>query len=88
MGVKQNAGVNLGELRSAILALKVDRVEPPRDYRRPFGLNYAAKAISALHRGPSLLDWLADGGAVAITMGLMAFVGNTVEAAATGPEQS
>jgi len=48
----------------------------------------AAKAISALHRGPSLLDWLADSGAVAITMGLMAFVGNIVGADANGPEQS
>ena len=31
----------------------------------------AVQAIPVLHRDPSLLDWLADCGAVAITMGLI-----------------
>lgn len=49
----------------------------------------AVQAIPVLHRDPSLLDWLADCGAVAITMGLMAFVGKIVGAAGNTPaEQS
>lgn len=49
----------------------------------------AVQAIPVLHRDPSLLDWLADCGAVAVTMGLMAFVGKIVGAAGNAPaEQS
>lgn len=49
----------------------------------------ALQAIPMLHRDASLLDWLADCGAVAITMGLMAFVGKLVGAAGDAPaEQS
>ena len=49
----------------------------------------AVQVIPVLHRDPSLLDWLADCGAVAVTMGLMAFVGKIVGAAGNAPaEQS
>ncbi len=49
----------------------------------------AVQAIPVLHRDPSLLDWLADCGAVAITMGLMAFVSRIVGPVGDAPaEQS
>lgn len=47
----------------------------------------AVQAIPMLHRDPSLLDWLADCGAVAITMGLMAFVGKIAGAAGNAPAE-
>ncbi len=49
----------------------------------------ALQAIPMLHRDASLLDWLADCGAVAIIMGLMTFVGKVVAPVGNAPaEQS
>ncbi len=80
----------------AVLTLLARLAYPATKRRRIFvslaflgALIEAVQAIPVLHRDASLLDWLTDCGAVAITMGLMAFVSKIVGADGNAPaEQS